>query len=84
MDICSEPEKQFAYRYLRTSHAEAMAGVHQVRMGVLGEHRYDDPAGSALARCGFPHEYACHYRRQELALARARGSAQPDGFVHAR
>ena len=24
MDICSEPEKQFAYRYLRTSHAEAM------------------------------------------------------------
>lgn len=27
MDICSEPEKQFAYRYLRTSHAEAMAGV---------------------------------------------------------
>ena len=56
---------------------------HQVRMGVLGEHRYDDPAGSALARCGFPHEYACHYRRQKLALARARGSAQPDGFVHA-
>ena len=37
---------------------------HQVRMGVLGEHRYDDPAGSALARCGFPHEYACHHRRQ--------------------
>ena len=24
MDICTEPEKQFAYRYLRTSHAEAM------------------------------------------------------------
>ena len=24
MDICSEPAKQFAYRYLRTSHAEAM------------------------------------------------------------
>ena len=24
MDICSGPEKQFAYRYLRTSHAEAM------------------------------------------------------------
>ena len=24
MDICSEPEKQFAYRYLRTSHSEAM------------------------------------------------------------
>ena len=24
MDICSEQEKQFAYRYLRTSHAEAM------------------------------------------------------------
>lgn len=24
MDICSEPEKQFAYRYLRTSHAETM------------------------------------------------------------
>ena len=24
MDLCSEPEKQFAYRYLRTSHAEAM------------------------------------------------------------
>jgi len=24
MDICSEPEKQFAYRYLRTLHAEAM------------------------------------------------------------
>lgn len=24
MDICTEPEKQFAYRYLRTSHDEAM------------------------------------------------------------
>ena len=24
MDICTEPEKQFAYRYLRTSHSEAM------------------------------------------------------------
>ncbi len=24
MDICTEPEKLFAYRYLRTSHAEAM------------------------------------------------------------
>lgn len=24
MDICTEPEKQFAYRYLRTSHREAM------------------------------------------------------------
>ena len=24
MDLCTEPEKQFAYRYLRTSHSEAM------------------------------------------------------------
>lgn len=82
MDICSEPEKQFAYRYLRTSHAEAMGwSAIKCVWASPANHRYDDPAGSALARCGFPHEYACHHRRQKLALARARGSAQPDGFV---
>ena len=84
MDICSEPEKQFAYRYLRTSHAEAMgwsaikcvwASSANIAMTTLQD---------LLARCGFPHEHARDHRRQELALARARRGAQSDRFVHAR
>ena len=36
MDICSEPEKQFAYRYLRTSHAEAMGWSVDESASLLG------------------------------------------------
>ena len=77
MDICNEEEKQFAYRYLRSSHAEGLER-DQVRLGIPGAYRHDDASGSAVARRGRAHEHPGDHRRQELALARACRGAQPD------